>query len=352
MSLSWETVARTPEGEEVKAVTLNNGRGLEGRVMSYGATLMELRVPDRSGRQVDVVLGFDDAGAYLSDHPYFGAVIGRYANRIADSCFVLGDTKYILAANDGKNHLHGGPRGFHRAIWRMSGEQTDPLPQVIWHYVSRAGDEGYPGNLDVYVTYTLTEDNSLRLDYQARTDATTIVNLTHHAYWNLAGKGDILDHELQIFGSHFLPVASDLIPTGEQHPVSGTAMDFLAATPIRSRLDPNARQLRFAQGGYDHTWVLDKGNVRPGLAARLREPRSGIIMEVWTTEPGLQFYSGNFLDGTLIGKLGQPYCKHAGLCLEAQHFPDSPHNPGFPSVVLEAGTVYLQTTLYRFSNAS
>jgi aldose 1-epimerase len=349
MSLSWETLAQTPDGEAVKAVTLDNGLGLRARVLNYGATLLALQVPDRLGRPVDVVLGFDDVIAYFSPHPYFGAIIGRYANRIAGARFVLGGTEYRLAANDGKQHLHGGRRGFDKVVWHAVAEETGAEPRVTWHYASRAGEEGYPGNLDVHVSYGLTANNALRLDYTARSDALTILNLTHHAYWNLAGHGDILDHQLQILGSHFLPVASDLIPTGEQRPVRGTPMDFLGATPIRSRLDPDAPQLRHANGGFDHTWVLDRGLGRTTLAARLYDPRSGIAMEVWTTEPGLQFYSGNFLDGTLVGKLGQAYPKHAGLCLEAQHFPDSPHRPGFPSTALEAGDTYQQTTLYRFS---
>lgn len=351
MSLEWEALARTPSGEEVKAAILANRHGVEARIMNYGATLLALRIPDQSARQIDVVLGFDEAAAYFSDHPYFGAVIGRYANRIAGASFVLGGTKYALPANDGRHHLHGGPHGFHKVIWRAADERAGAAPRITWHYASRAGEEGYPGNLDVELTYTLTEDNALRLDYAARTDAATIVNLTHHAYWNLAGRGDILDHELQILASRFLPIAADLIPTGERRRVSGGAMDFLAAAPIRSRLEPGDRQLHLAHGGYDHNWILDRSTSRVQLVARLRDPGSGISMEVWTTEPGLQFYSGNFLDGSLVGKRGQPYGKHAGLCLETQHFPDSPHQPGFPRVVLDAGGVYRQTTLYRFPSA-
>jgi aldose 1-epimerase len=330
-------------------VNHHHGQGLQARLMNYGATLLELRVPDRLGRPVDVVLGFDDVKSYFSSHPYFGAVIGRYANRIAGGRFILGGVEHVLAANDGANHLHGGGRGYDKVIWHAVAEQITPVPQVTWHYASPAGEEGYPGNLDVYVTYTLTADNALRLDYEARTDATTIINLTHHAYWNLGGGADILDHELQIMGSHFLPVSTELIPTGEERPVSGSEMDFLAATPIRSRLDPDSRQLRFANSGYDHTWILDRSGEDLALAARLADAGTGIAMEVWTTQPGIQFYSGNFLDGSLVGKRGQRYGKHAGLCLETQHFPDSPHQPGFPSVVLERGETYRQTTLYRFT---
>lgn len=352
MSLNWETVAMTPEGQLVEAAVLANDQGLQARVMDYGAILMDLRVPDRHGRPVDVVLGFDDPRAYLSEHPYFGAVVGRYANRIAGGRFTLGGREYALAVNFGANHLHGGTRGFDKVLWRATRKEEHPLPRITWHYRSRAGEEGYPGNLDVQVTYSLTGDNGLRLDYEARTDATTIVNLTHHAYWNLDGDGDILGHELQILGSRFLPIDAEFIPTGEQRPVAGTPMDFLSPVSIGSRLDPEDPQLRLANGGYDHTWVLDR---TPGaglaLAARLRSPGSGIAMEVWTTQPGIQFYSGNFLDGSLAGKDGQRYPKHGALCLETHHFPDSPNRPEFPSTVLEPGDIYRQATVYRFSAA-
>lgn len=346
MSIYCETVARTPAGEVIGAVTLDNGRGLAARVMSYGATLLALRTADRFGCSTDLVLGFDDAGAYFGGHPYFGCIVGRYANRIAQARFTLGGTDYVLAANHGRHHLHGGLRGFSRVVWERVGEQADP-PLVTWRYFSPAGEEGYPGNLEVEVTYSLTENNALRLDYEARTDAPTLVNLTHHAYWNLGVTQDILGHELQIAGSRFLPVNAELIPTGEQRLVSGTAMDFLTPAPIGSRIDPHDPQIRHANGGYDHTWVLDRRGAGLVLAARLREPGTGIGMDVSTTEPGLQLYTGNLLDGSLVGKSGRRYGKHAGLCLETQHFPDSPHRPVFPGTVLQPGQTYRQTTLYR-----
>lgn len=349
MSVTWETVANTPDGEPVQAVTLDNGCGMQARIMNFGATLMELRVPDREGRPIDVVLGFDEAKDYFSEHPYFGSVVGRYANRIANGRFTLDGVEYVLAANNGSHHLHGGKRGFDKALWRAVVAHAVPIPSVTWRYASPAGEEGYPGNLTAYVIYSLTKDNTLRLDYGARTDARTVVNMTNHAYFNLAGEGDVLDHALQIFGSRFLPVDAGLIPTGEQRPVAGTAMDFRSATAIRSRLAPDDPQLRDARGGYDHTWVLDHKHGDLALAARLQAPRTGVEMEVWTTQPGLQFYSGNFLDGSLAGKQGQRYEKHAGLCLETHHFPDSPNRPEFPSTVLAPGVAYRHTTVYRFS---
>ncbi|MGE5386076.1 MAG: aldose epimerase family protein [Betaproteobacteria bacterium] len=353
MSLAWETLAATPDGEAVQAVTLENGHGLRARIMNFGATLLELRVPGRRGTATDVVLGFDDASAYFSESPYFGAVIGRFANRIAGGRFKLNGIEYTLATNNGENHLHGGLRGFDKVIWRAVDERSGSRPSVTWHYVSPDGEEGYPGTLYVQVTYTLTADNALQLDYVARTDAMTVLNLTHHAYWNLAGGGDVLDHRLEILGSRFLPVDAGLIPTGELRRVAGTPMDFRAPTPIRARLDPGDPQSQCANGGYDHNWILDHGgNHHPALAARLQAPRTGIAMEVLTTQPGLQFYSGNFLDGSLVGKGGQPYKKHAGLCLETQHFPDSPNRPEFPSTVLAVGDVYRQTTIYRFHIAA
>ncbi len=353
MSLAWETLAQTPEGEAVRAVTLENGHGLRARIMNFGATLLELRVPDRRGTGVDVVLGFDHVSDYFAEHPYFGAVIGRYANRIAAGRFTLNGTEYLLAINNGENHLHGGRRGFDKVIWRAVDERSGPRPSVTWHYVSADGEEGYPGTLYVQVTYTLTADNGLQIDYVARADAATVLNLTHHAYWNLSGGDDVLDHRLEILGSHFLPVDVGLIPTGEQRPVVGTPMDFRSATPIGAQLDPDDPQLQRANGGYDHNWILDRGSSdRPALAARLSAPGNGIAMDVLTTQPGLQFYSGNFLDGSLAGKGGRHYAKHAGLCLETQHFPNSPNQPEFPSTVLEAGGAFRQTTVYRFRTVS
>lgn len=348
MSITWKTVARTADGRSVLAATLDNGRGLRARVMNHGATLLELWVPDRSGRQADVVLGFDDARAYLGVQPYIGAVVGRYANRIAGAGFELGGKRHRLAANEGANHLHGGLRGFDKLEWTPAEERNAPFPEVAWACTSPAGDEGYPGRLEVKVAYALTSDNALRIEYEAQTDAPTILNLTHHAYWNLGVHEDVLEHELEIFGSRFLPVAPDLIPTGELRAVAGTPMDFLRASAIGARLgEPDEQLLR--GGGYDHNWVLDRAGAALAPAARLREPRLGRSMEVLTTQPGLQFYSGNRLDGSLVGKRGRRYGRHAGLCLETQHFPDSPHHRGFPSTVLLPGDVYRHATLYRFA---
>jgi aldose 1-epimerase len=349
MSVDWQTVARVAGGHPVRAATLDNGRGLQARVMSYGATLLGLLVPDRRGRQHDVVLGFDAPAAYFEPHPYFGAVIGRYANRIAGARFALEQDEYVLVANDGPNHLHGGLRGFDKVLWTLAGERGDSRPEVSWRYVSAAGEEGYPGKFEVQVTYSLTDDNALRIDYAAMCDAPTIVNLTHHAYWNLApDHEDILAHDLQILGSRFLPVDKSLIPTGELRSVRNTAMDFRTTNAVGSRLRAVDAQLKYANGGYDHCWVLDRQTAGLEVAARLADPVSGRVMEVWTTQPGLQFYSGNLLDGTLHGKQGRDYAKYAGLCLETQHFPDSPHHPEFPSTLLQPGDSYRHTTLYKF----
>lgn len=348
MSVEWQTVARV-EGGHVRAATLDNGRGLQARVMNYGATLLGLLVPDRRGRQHDVVLGFESPAAYFEPHPYFGAVIGRYANRIAGARFAIDPDEYTLAANDGPHHLHGGRRGFDKVLWTAVGERADSRPEVSWRYVSAAGEEGYPGKLEVQLTYSLTDDNALRIDYAAMCDAPTIVNLTHHAYWNLApGDESILAHDLQILGSRFLPIDSALIPSGELRPVRNTAMDFRTTSAIGARLRVADRQLQYAHGGYDHCWVLDRHGAGLELAARLADPVSGRVMEVWTTQPGLQFYSGNLLDGQPCGKSGRSYAKHAGLCLETQHFPDSPHHPEFPSTLLRPGDSYRHSTLYRF----
>ncbi len=348
MGITWNTVARTASGQAVLAATMDNGQGLRARVMNHGATLLELWVPDRYGRQADVVLGFDDARAYLGIQPYFGAVVGRYANRIADAEFDIAGRRYRLAANDGRHHLHGGRRGFDKLEWTLAEEREAPFPEIAWTCISPDGDEGYPGRLEASVAYALTPDNALRIDYEAWCDAPTIVNMTQHAYWNLGLQDDVLEHELEIFGSRFLPVDAGLIPTGEWRPVAGTPMDFLAPAAVGARIAAPDEQL-LRGGGYDHNWVLDAAGGQLALAARLREPRLGRRMEVLTTQPGLQFYSGNQLDGSLVGKRGRKYGRHAGLCLETQHFPDSPHRPEFPSTLLMPGDIYRHTTLYRFT---
>ena len=347
MAIPQQPFGVTPDGIRIDRYTLRNANGLEADIITYGGTLTALRVPDRSGAFGDVVLGFDTLAAYLGDHPYFGSLIGRYCNRIAGGRFVLNGVTYTLARNDGPNHLHGGPDGFHRQIWSARAGASGDGPSLELSYLSRDGEAGYPGNLAVTVTYTLTDRDALRIDYTATTDRDTVVNLTNHAYFNLASSGDIMGHELQIAASHFLPVDANLIPLGELRPVQGTPMDFSVPIPIGARIDAADEQIRRGRG-YDHTWVLDKPAGTLGFAARLFEPVSGRVLEVYTTQPGLQFYSGNMLEGNLIGKGGRVYTRRSGLCLETQHFPDSPNQPQFPSSVLRPGETYRQTTIYQF----
>ncbi|GBC81722.1 Aldose 1-epimerase [bacterium HR10] len=345
-----EFFGRTPEGEVVDLYTLTNSRGMEVKITNYGGIVVALRVPDRQGRLEDVVLGFDRLEDYLKGHPYFGAIIGRYANRIAGGRFTLNGVSYQLTLNEGQNHLHGGRRGFDKVVWKARPVRSAWGVGVRLTYLSRDGEEGYPGNLSVTVTYLLTEENELRIEYVATTDRDTIVNLTHHSYFNLAGQGrrDILEHLLQINAEYFTPIDANLIPTGEIRFVRGTPFDFTRPTAIGARIEQEDEQLRFGRG-YDHNWVLSgpPGTLR--LAARVVEPGSGRVLEVWTTEPGLQFYSGNFLDGTITGKEGRVYRHRYGFCLEPQHFPDSPNKPHFPSVVLRRGARYHTTTVYKFS---
>jgi aldose 1-epimerase len=315
--------------------------------ITYGGIITEVRVPDRDGRLGDVVLGFDRLDGYLREHPYFGAIVGRYANRIGNARFTLAGRTYTLAANNGRNHLHGGIRGFDKAIWHAEAAGRNG---VIFSLVSADGEEGYPGRLAVRVTYTLTEKNELIVDYHATTDKATPVNLTQHSYFNLAGRGDILEHELMIDADRYTPVDSTLIPTGELASVDGTPLDFRKPTRIGARIDGTHPQLQPGRG-YDHNWVLNRTGGQLQLAARVTEPSSGRVLEVSTTEPGVQFYSGNFLDGTLKGKSGQVYGRRAGLCLETQHFPDSPNRPEFPSTILEPGREYRTQTVFRFDVA-
>jgi aldose 1-epimerase len=343
-SVTRAEYGRLPDGTVVEVYRLQNQNGLRANVITYGALLTEMHVPDRTGRLGDVTLGFDNLQSYLDGHPYFGATVGRYANRIAQGKFTLDGRAYTLATNDGPNHLHGGIRGFDKVIWRaeiLGGTGA----AVRFTYTSPDGEEGYPGTLTAAVTYTLTEDNELRLDYLATTDQATVVNLTNHAYWNLAGAGNILDHLLQIAANHYTPVDDTLIPTGAIDPVSGTPMDFTRPLPIGSRI----RQLTNDPQGYDHNYVLNSGGGGLALAARVEEPTTGRVLEIHTTEPGIQFYSGNFLDGTLTGKAGVVYQQYDGFCLETQHFPDSPNRPNFPSVILRPGQTYTQTTIHKFS---
>jgi aldose 1-epimerase len=345
MSVTHDEFGKTAAGQPVARYTLTNANGVEATIMTYGGTLLGVRAPDRHGALADVVLGFDTLAPYLGDHPFFGALVGRYGNRIANGRFVLDGTEYTLPINNSPNHLHGGPNGFHRQIWQAEARAAG----VALTYLSRDGEEGYPGNLSVMVVYTLDEQNQLRIDYTATTDRPTIVNLTNHAYFNLAGRGDVLGHQLELAASRFVPINANLIPLGALQAVAGTPMDFVAPTAIGARISADDVQLHRALDGYDHTWVLDKAAGELGFATRVVEPASGRVLETYTTQPGVQFYSGNFLDGSLRGKGGQAYAKHAGLCLETQHFPDSPNQPQFPSTVLRPGETYHHVTVYRFT---
>jgi aldose 1-epimerase len=328
---------------------LTNKNGLTMRVTNWGGRIMSLKVPDKNGTLADIVLGYDSADTYLKGNPYFGALIGRVGNRIAQGKFRLEGKEYNLTINNGVNSLHGGPRGFHNVYWQAI-IPSDSTNTLELHYLSKDGEEGYPGNLDVKVTYTLTDNNELMIDYFATTDKTTVVNLTHHSYFNLAGEGngDILSHEMMIPSDRFTPIDPGLIPTGELKKVEGTPFDFQKPRAIGKRINDNDEQLH-AGKGYDHNWILNKKARELSLAARVSEPVTGRVMEVWTTEPGLQFYSGNFLNGKDIGKGGKPYLFRGAFCLETQHFPDSPNHPDFPSIVLKPGERYEQRTVYRFS---
>jgi aldose 1-epimerase len=340
----------TADGTAVDLYTLTNANGCVATITNYGGIVVSLEVPDRDGNLSDVVLGFDSFEPYLKNDPHFGALIGRYGNRIAKAKFSLDGVEYQLAVNNGENHLHGGLKGYDKVVWNARVIEDDDGPALKLEYLSPDMEEGYPGDLSIEVIYRLTNDNGLRIDYRATTDKKTVVNLTHHSYFNLenAGASDILNHELMIAADRFTPVDEGLIPTGELKSVEGTPMDFRKPVAIGARIDQDDEQLEFG-GGYDHNWVLNSQDGTLALAARVYEPTSGRVMEVLTTEPGLQFYSGNFLDGSQIGKGGVRYARRSGFCLEAQHYPDSPNKPEFPSTILEPGEVYTQTTIYRFS---
>ncbi len=338
------------DGNRVFLYTLRNASGMEARITNYGGIIVSLKVPDRKGNLGDVVLGYDSLSSYVKATPYFGCLIGRYGNRIAGGKFSLGGTEYTLATNDGPNHLHGGVKGFDKVVWSVRESESVPGKTLVLTYRSKDGEEGYPGNLDVRVVYSLNDSNEIRVTYQATTDKPTIVNLTQHSYFNLAGPGDgtILGHELMIAADRFTPIDATFIPTGELRPVAGTPLDFTKLKPIGERINQDDEQLRYGLG-YDHNFVLNKPEGSFGLAARVYEPTTGRVMEVLTSEPGIQFYSGNFLDGSFIGKGGKPYLHRYGFCLETQHFPDSPNHPEFPSTVLKPGEEYNTTTVYRFS---
>lgn len=347
-SVSKKDFGRMADGRKIEIFTLTNSKGAETRITTYGGTVVSLKMPDRTGKFGDVVLGFDSIGDYEKHTAFFGALIGRYGNRIANARFPLGGREYKLAANNGPNHLHGGPAGYHRVVWSARSSTDLNGANLELSYLSRDGEEGYPGNLNIRVVYSLTERNELKIVYSATTDKETVVNLTHHSYFNLAAAGSILDHDLTLNADRFTPTDETSIPLGELRMVKGTPFDFTAPAKIGSRIDQDDQQLKFGRG-YDHNWVLSKKVDELSLAASVYEPTTGRVMEVLTTEPGIQFYSGNFLDASIKGKGGQDYPYRSGFCLEAQHFPDSPNRPDFPSTVLKPGQKYSQTTIYRFS---
>jgi len=338
--------------DDIQIYTLENDRGMSVRVTNFGAIIMSIFVPDRDGNLADVALGYHDIAGYTNavDKPYFGAIVGRYGNRIAEGKFTIDGQDYSLAINNPPNSLHGGVIGFDKVIWDAKADAADN--SVSLTYRAKDGEEGYPGNLTCSVTYRLTDDNAIEIDYRATTDKATPVNLTQHTYFNLKGEGegDILDHQLMINANRYTPVDETLIPTGKTPAVQGTPFDFTSAKPIGRDIAADNEQLRFG-GGYDHNWVLDKGG-KTGemtLAATVYEPSSGRLLEVFTQEPGIQFYSGNFLDGRLAGKSGKPYVHRGGFCLETQHYPDSPNQPTFPSTLLKPGDEYETKTVFKFS---
>ncbi|NJP52289.1 galactose mutarotase [Streptomyces sp. SBST2-5] len=346
-----ELFGKLADGTKVYRWSLQNG-GTRMKVLSYGGIVQSLEVPDRRGRYANVSLGFDNLDDYVASSPYFGALIGRYGNRIGKGRFTLDGTAYQLSVNDGENSLHGGAQGFDKRVWDVEPFTEGPDVGLRLYYTSADGEMGYPGTLKVKVTYTLTRHGDWRIDYRATTDKPTVVNLTSHVYWNLAGEssGTVYDHELSIEASRFTPVDKGLIPTGELARVAGTPFDFRRAKPVGRDIRTAHQQVLYGQG-FDHNWVLDKGITRrPEPAATLRDPSSGRTLRISTNEPGLQFYSGNFLDGTLVGTGGTVYRQGDGLCLETQHFPDSPNQPSFPSTVLRPGETYRTTTVHSFGS--
>ena len=342
---------KVSHGQPVELYRLKNAKGAEAAITNYGGIVVSLKMPDRNGELEDVVLGYDHVKDYVKASPYFGALIGRYGNRIAKGHFELGGKAYQLALNDGPNTLHGGVKGFDKVVWAAKPVLGEAGPSLELTYVSQDGDEGYPGKLSVKAVYTLTEKNEKQLDFTATTDKQTIVNLTHHSYFNLAGagNGDILNHLVTIRADKFTPVDQTLIPTGELVSVAGTPMDFRKPTAIGAHIADAYEQVQIGKTGYDHNWVIDKVPGKLGWVAKVYEPTSGRVMEVLSTEPGLQFYSGNFLDGTNVGKGGKAYQFRTGFCMEPQHFPDSPNHANFPSVVLKPAETYTNTIIYRFA---
>jgi aldose 1-epimerase len=335
---------KLPDGSTAHLYTFKNTKGAIVKATDYGMIITEILVPDKNGQVGDVVLGFDNLDQYLKGHPFFGAIAGRYANRIAKAKFTLDGKEYTLAANNGKNHLHGGKAGFDKKLWAAKDVSTADAAAVEFTCTSKDGEEGYPGNLVLTVRYTLTDDNTLTVDYSATTDKKTVINVTNHSYFNLAGSGTILDHDLEIEADQYTPVDSELIPTGEIATVKGTPLDFATPHKIGERME------KTGLGGYDHNFVLRGGiTAKPRLAARAHDPKSGRVLEVFTTEPGIQLYTGINLNGSLTGVGGVNYVKSSGFCLETQHFPDSPNKPNFPSVVLEPGKKFHSVTALKFS---
>jgi aldose 1-epimerase len=336
-----------PDGAPISSYTLKNANGMEVKIINYGGIIQSLKVPDKNGKIGDVALGYDTLGGYVTNSPYFGALIGRYGNRIAKGHFTLDGVTYTLAINNPPNSLHGGVQGFDKVVWTVNPAGSTPGKRLELDYVSHDGEEGFPGKLKVKAVYTLTDDNGIRLDYTATTDKDTVVNLTQHSYWNLAGKGDILGHEMYIDADKFTPVDSALITTGELKPVDGTPFDFRKPTAIGARIGQDDEQLKFGKG-YDHNWVMNHPMGTLALDARVTEPASGRFLEVWSTEPGMQFYCGNFLNGSITGKGGVVYQFRNAIVLEPQHFPDSPNHDNFPTTVLHPGETYHNTIIYKF----
>jgi aldose 1-epimerase len=348
--VSRAVFGKTPEGETVDVFTLSNAQGMEVRVITYGGIITSIRVPDRSGHLDDVVLGFDNLDGYIKNPPYLGAIIGRYANRIAKGRFALDGKTYTLAVNNGPNHLHGGIKGFNKVVWKAESFKNFDGTGVVFTHTSPDGDEGYPGTLSLRVAYTLSDHNEIAVDYQATADKPTPVNLTQHTYFNLAGEGsrDVLDHVLTINASRYTPVDANLIPVGELRDVAGSPFDFRMPKAIGERIGQDDPQLRMGNG-YDHNFVLDRTGDSLLQAAHVVEPSTGRVLDVSTTEPGMQLYTGNFLDGTLTGKSGHVYKRRYGFCLETQHFPDSPNQPNFPNTILRPGETYRSKTVFAFS---
>ncbi len=338
------------DGKQVRLINLTNNNGVKIDIINYGAIVVSITVPDRNGKMIDVVLGYDSIDEYISGHGFFGATIGRFANRIGGGRFEIDGKSYQLAKNKGEDHLHGGNKGFNRVVWDAKELIINGNQAVELSYLSIDGEENYPGNLHVKLIYQLTQENELKLSYHATTDKSTVVNLTHHSYFNLsgAGNGTILNHQLKLYASHYTPTTKNQITTGEIKDVSNTSMDFRTMTTIGERIDNKEEQMIFGNG-YDHNWIIDNDNKSIVLAAELYNPESGILMKVLTDQPGIQLYTSNYLDGSHIGKLGKAYHRRSAVCLETQDFPDAPNHPAFPSTILKPNQVYNKTCIYKFS---